>query len=197
MFPAWYPYNYTVSPAQELTNFSQSVASVLAIATIFGFFSLYSTIVAMGCSQFDKFKIMMQAICQKENSINTQNQLRTCIVLHQHVLRYLSKMEEVLNISLGCILFLEMAILCIVAFAVIIAESAKLAAYEVDWIGTPISFQRSILLIISRTSKPFILTAGKFLPVNNATMMNIFNESLSLFMFLLHMKDKHDEGIKT
>ncbi|PSN52867.1 hypothetical protein C0J52_14480 [Blattella germanica] len=73
------------------------------------------------------------------------------------------------------------------------AENVKLAAYEVCWIGAPISFQKSILLMITRTNQPFFLTAGIFVPVNNVTMMNILNESLSLFMFLLQMKVTHDE----
>ena len=47
------------------------------------------------------------------------------------------------------------------------------AAFGCDWVGTPISFKRCILLIISTANKEFHLTAGKFVSVSNVTMMNV------------------------
>ncbi|PSN58269.1 Odorant receptor 88 [Blattella germanica] len=76
------------------------------------------------------------------------------------------------------------------------ADSVREAAYDGEWIGKPISFQRSLLIIMTRCNKSFNLTAGKFVLLNNETMMNILKETLSLFMFLLEMKDKSiEEGM--
>jgi len=47
------------------------------------------------------------------------------------------------------------------------------AAFGCDWVGTPKSFQRCLMLIIAAANKEFQLTAGKFVPVSNVTMMNV------------------------
>jgi hypothetical protein len=47
------------------------------------------------------------------------------------------------------------------------------AALACDWVGTPIPFQRCLMFIIAATNKEFQLTAGKFVPVSNVTMMNV------------------------
>jgi hypothetical protein len=40
-------------------------------------------------------------------------------------------------------------------------------------VGTPVPFQRSLLFIMATANKQFTLTAGKFVPVSNVTMMNV------------------------
>ena len=52
-------------------------------------------------------------------------------------------------------------------------ESVRDAAFESDWVGTPIPFQRCLMFIMSTANKGFQLTAGKFVPVSNLTMMNV------------------------
>jgi hypothetical protein len=47
------------------------------------------------------------------------------------------------------------------------------AAYVCEWVGTAIPFQRSVMFIIATANKGFQLTAGKFVPVSNLTMMNV------------------------
>jgi len=47
------------------------------------------------------------------------------------------------------------------------------AALDCDWVGTPVSFQRCLVFIIAAANKEFTLTAGKFVPVCNKTMMNV------------------------
>ena len=47
------------------------------------------------------------------------------------------------------------------------------AAIGCDWVGTPILFQRCLMFIIATANKEFRLTAGKFVPVSNLTMMNV------------------------
>ncbi|XP_021920349.1 putative odorant receptor 92a [Zootermopsis nevadensis] len=73
-------------------------------------------------------------------------------------------------------------------------ESVRDAAWGCDWVGTPVPFQRCLMFIIAKANKEFILTAGKFVPVSNKTMMNMMNQSISFFMFLLHMKDKNADN---
>jgi hypothetical protein len=46
------------------------------------------------------------------------------------------------------------------------------AAWGCDWVGTPVPFQRCLTFIIATANKEFTLTAGKFVPVSNSTMMN-------------------------
>jgi hypothetical protein len=53
------------------------------------------------------------------------------------------------------------------------AESVRDAAFGCDWVGTPFLFQRSLMFIIATANKGFKLTAGKFVPVSNVTMMNV------------------------
>ena len=44
------------------------------------------------------------------------------------------------------------------------------AAWESDWVGAPVSFQRCIIILIC-VSKEFKLTAGKIIPVYQSTVM--------------------------
>jgi hypothetical protein len=53
------------------------------------------------------------------------------------------------------------------------AEYIRDAAWGCDWVGTPVSFQRCLVFIITTANKGFTLTAGKFVPVSNSTMMNV------------------------
>ena len=53
------------------------------------------------------------------------------------------------------------------------AENLRDAAWGCDWVGTPVSFQRCLVFIIASANKGFKLTAGKFVPVCNSTMMNV------------------------
>ncbi|PSN50107.1 Odorant receptor 86 [Blattella germanica] len=74
------------------------------------------------------------------------------------------------------------------------AESVKEAVYSTDWVEATESFKRSVLLMITRTNKQFTLTAGKSIPVNNETMMNIYKQTWTLILFLLEMKNKYVEA---
>jgi hypothetical protein len=53
------------------------------------------------------------------------------------------------------------------------ADSVRDAAWGCDWVGTPVPFQRCLMFIIATANKQFQLTAGKFVPVSNVTMMNV------------------------
>ena len=60
-----------------------------------------------------------------------------------------------------------------IGFLIITGWRCKEAAWEIDWIGSPVQFQRSVCFIIAAANKEFRLTAGKFVPVCNSTMMNV------------------------
>jgi hypothetical protein len=53
------------------------------------------------------------------------------------------------------------------------AEIVRDAAWGCEWFGTPVYFQRCLVFIIATANKEFTLTAGKFVPVSNSTMMNV------------------------
>jgi hypothetical protein len=40
-------------------------------------------------------------------------------------------------------------------------------------VGAPVPFQRCLAFIIATANKEFTLTAGKFVPVSNKTMLNV------------------------
>jgi hypothetical protein len=55
------------------------------------------------------------------------------------------------------------------------------AAFGCDWVGTAIPFQRCLMFIIATANKEFQLTAGKFVPVSNVTMMNVGKINIPYF----------------
>jgi hypothetical protein len=61
------------------------------------------------------------------------------------------------------------------------AESVRDAAWGCDWVGTPVPFQRCLAFVIATTNKEFTLTAGKFVPVSNNTLMNVRIKFIKLF----------------
>ena len=68
------------------------------------------------------------------------------------------------------------------SFEMFQAESVRDAAFGCDWVGTPIAFQRCLMFIIAIASKEFQLTAGKFVPVSNVTMMNVCMEYVQVYV---------------
>jgi len=58
------------------------------------------------------------------------------------------------------------------------------AAFGCDWVGTPIPFQRCLMFIIATANKGFQLTAGKFVPVSNLTMMNVGNIYVCMYIHM-------------
>jgi hypothetical protein len=63
--------------------------------------------------------------------------------------------------------------ICFGVFKLFQAECVRDAAWGCDWVGTPVPFQRCLVFIIATANKEFRLTAGKFVPVCNSTMMNV------------------------
>jgi len=53
------------------------------------------------------------------------------------------------------------------------AEIVRDAVWGCDWVGTPVQFQRCLVFIIATANKEFTLTAGKFVPVSNSTIVNV------------------------
>jgi hypothetical protein len=64
------------------------------------------------------------------------------------------------------------------------AESVGDAAFGCDWVGTPIAFQRCLIFIIATANKRFQLTAGKFVPVSNLTMINVGKINILFYFFM-------------
>jgi hypothetical protein len=53
------------------------------------------------------------------------------------------------------------------------AERVRGAAWGCDWVGTPVPLMRCLSFVIKMANKEIMLTAGKFVPVSKATMMNV------------------------
>ncbi|XP_021914448.1 odorant receptor 2a-like [Zootermopsis nevadensis] len=75
------------------------------------------------------------------------------------------------------------------------AQRVRDAAWNSNWVGSPVRFQRCLVFIIASANKEFKLTAGKYVPMANKTTLNMMNQTISFFMFLLHMKRKTEETI--
>ena len=60
------------------------------------------------------------------------------------------------------------------------------AAFGCDWVGTAIPFQRCLMFIIAAANKEFQLTAGKFVPVSNLTMINVGKINILYIFFTGH-----------
>ncbi|XP_033609384.1 uncharacterized protein LOC111869608 isoform X2 [Cryptotermes secundus] len=134
-----------------------------------------------------------------------QTQLNECVRHHQAILQYVITFTvhswgDIIDLTQILIIY-AVAISYVCLFCALgteltlQAERVRDAAWGCDWVGTPVPFQRCLAFIIATANKEFTLTAGKFVPVTNSTMMNILKESISLFMFLLTMKDKSEEAV--
>jgi hypothetical protein len=53
------------------------------------------------------------------------------------------------------------------------ASSIGDAVWKTDWVGTPVSFQRCLVFMTAVARKKFNLTAGKYVPVSNTTLLNV------------------------
>jgi len=65
------------------------------------------------------------------------------------------------------------------------------AAFGCDWVGTSISFQRCLMLIIATANKGIQLTAGKFVPVSNLTMMNVSTINILCYLLMSGIRTCH------
>ncbi|KAJ4437204.1 hypothetical protein ANN_17339 [Periplaneta americana] len=64
-------------------------------------------------------------------------------------------------------------------------ESVGNAAFASDWVGTPVSYQKCISFMIAISNKGFNLTAAKFVPVSNSTLMNVNDKRVHVFIHVL------------
>ncbi|PNF24013.1 hypothetical protein B7P43_G08633 [Cryptotermes secundus] len=169
IFSATYPFDTVSSPGYELVIVMQIFASNFYMGIVFGSQLLYATLVMVACSQLQKLRTNLLGIKQElvptgadfgsdggEEPVSSseggfcrmQTQLNECVRHHQAILQY------------------------VITFTVH-AERVRDAAWGCDWVGTPVPFQRCLAFIIATANKEFTLTAGKFVPVTNSTMMNV------------------------
>ncbi|KAJ9579299.1 hypothetical protein L9F63_024594, partial [Diploptera punctata] len=179
VFNSWYPFDITVSPTYEFLVVAQFIASHVCLCTFTGTISLYAVIVSVACSQLEKLRI---SILNLRPNKNLQDQITECILHHQRILEqvrgtrstkklYMNEIEKSLNMFF-CVQLLVLFIgICLVAFSAVTAESIREAAWECEWVGTPTSFQKTVMFIIARSNKEFNLTAGKFAHLSNKTLL--------------------------
>ena len=60
------------------------------------------------------------------------------------------------------------------------------AAWGCEWVGTPVPFVRSLSFIINMANKEIVLTAGKFVPVSKATLMNVIYPLQQVILVFLY-----------
>ncbi|XP_069688275.1 putative odorant receptor 69a [Periplaneta americana] len=109
-------------------------------------------------------------------------------------------LNDTVDASQGAVMYLAVVVMAYFYcnFGTMLAreyEAVGDAAFASDWIGAPVPYQRSLSFIILVANKGKTLVAGHIVPITNETLMAMINESMSLFMFLLTMKEKSDENM--
>ncbi|KAK4878810.1 hypothetical protein RN001_011316 [Aquatica leii] len=68
----------------------------------------------------------------------------------------------------------------------VVDESERLAnaVYHVDFVGTNLSFQRSLIIIMQQTQKPLVIKAGSLIDVSLVTYTAILRASYSSYTML-------------
>ncbi|XP_031338818.1 odorant receptor 43a-like [Photinus pyralis] len=69
-------------------------------------------------------------------------------------------------------------------------EALAFSCYDVDFVGTSLPFQKSLILIMARAQRSIRFTVGKFAPLNIVTLVTILKASYSYFMLLQHHREK-------
>ena len=101
-------------------------------------------------------------------------QVKSNLYLYTYTLRFIFNIMKK-----NCRIFFTVPILCNFQQA----ESVRHAAWECDWVGSPVPFQRCLVFFIASANKEFRLTAGKFVPVANVTLMNVSILSIKVNAF--------------
>ncbi|KAJ4437157.1 hypothetical protein ANN_17292 [Periplaneta americana] len=249
---AWYPYDWSKSPAYELTNITQFIATAGLCATLYAFPTFYATLIVIGCSQLEKLGINLSNIKQKHISAmikagdddllqletsqrmyaHMQEELNKCIRLHQVIIRFTKELEDIFSTFFVGVFLILMLSLCFASYTAVLTsgrqhsqkwikvirynikctvvlqaetdrayppeatvhhsavsypriEKVREAAWDCDWVGAPVPFQRSLSFVIAIANKELVFTVGKCVPVSKETMMsdpvedkrdNYFNE---------------------
>ncbi|XP_033609374.1 uncharacterized protein LOC111869593 [Cryptotermes secundus] len=144
VYTKWYPFDATVSPAYELVNLSQCIASLLIASVLVGSSGLYATLVCVACSQLEKLRAALldirqthvtaerdcgtqadlleaqeQARASEELFRHMQKQLNNCIRHNQEIKRFMQSIEEVWNILLCGTFLVLLTTMCVIAFSAI------------------------------------------------------------------------------
>lgn len=70
------------------------------------------------------------------------------------------------------------------------AEAVSAAAYSCSWVDASERFKRSLRIIISRSQKPLVLTAGHLYPINREAFLTLVNASYSYYALLSQMNNR-------
>ncbi|GFG31652.1 hypothetical protein Cfor_00634, partial [Coptotermes formosanus] len=112
----------------------QCFTSLVVTGTTYGFLSLCTTLIAVGCAQFEKLNATLLDIRQectklrdrqegaKDHTIansNSQEKLNSCIRHHQDIITYMQQLEDALNVALCGHFLILLAIMCFNAFSVV------------------------------------------------------------------------------
>nr|AKO89978.1 odorant receptor 14 [Microplitis mediator] len=76
-----------------------------------------------------------------------------------------------------------------------VAEAAYRAYwYSLSWSKYGKSFRQALLIIITRSRRPCVLTVGKFVPMSLETFTAVFNSALSYFTILRQMTEEMENS---
>ncbi|NP_001177485.1 odorant receptor 31 [Nasonia vitripennis] len=106
-FNAYFPYNYTESPAYELTFAMQYFATVLATFSYSGLYGLFVGLMLHLCGQFANLRVKMDKVAKQADSAKFRQNLTAIIIRHQFLFRFSQIIEKIFNVIflgeiLGC-----------------------------------------------------------------------------------------------
>ncbi|PNF25909.1 hypothetical protein B7P43_G10643 [Cryptotermes secundus] len=180
------------SPPDVRTVYS----TVLYAHCYWGFVALYGTLVAISCSQLQKLQTGLRNFRKgslMEPDIE-QEKVHEYVRLHQNILRTLHSNRHVnpkshtdnmcisqvwgefsnLLQTLGFLsaIMAQMCIYCLFGDELTCqAENVKQAIWESEWVGAPLSQQRTLKFMIAAANREFALTAGGFAPLTRHTLV--------------------------
>ncbi|XP_049794000.1 odorant receptor 43a-like [Schistocerca nitens] len=70
------------------------------------------------------------------------------------------------------------------------AEAVSVAAYNSSWVDASERFKRALRIIVSRSQKPLVLTAGHLYPINREAFLTLVNASYSYYALLSQMNSR-------
>ncbi|PNF31032.1 hypothetical protein B7P43_G17935 [Cryptotermes secundus] len=210
----WLPFDASSSPVHEIIVIIQVFSTVMYIHCYWGFLALYGTLVAISCSQLQKLQTGLRNF--RKGSLmdpETQNEeLHEYVRLHQNILRTLHSNRHVnpkshtdnmcisqvwgefsnLLQTLGFLsaIMAQMCIYCLFGDELTCqAENVKQAIWESEWVGAPLSQQRTLKFMIAAANREFALTAGGFAPLTRHTLVTVLNQTMSYVMFLINFRE--------
>ncbi|GBP53243.1 Odorant receptor 94b [Eumeta japonica] len=123
------------------------------------------------------------------------NTLTEYLEMRNNSFRYAFRVINLVSIEflsmvgfIGCIL-LELFLYCYFGNEVTVESNCLIESiYNMDWLSTPVGFQKSLVLVMERAKRPLRPVAGGIIPLSLGTFITVLKSSYSFFAVLRQTK---------